>query len=96
MTSASPAPTGEIVDPTRYYTSDTEYTEGNASIANERTHTLALRYQRQVKQTFLSTAFTYTRTLDAIGRIHALADPQLETWANVGRSHRLRPLTGGE
>lgn len=79
-------PTGEIVDPTRYYTSDTEYTEGNASIANERTHTLALRYQRQVKQTFLSTAFTYTRTLDAIGRIHALADPQLETWTNVGRS----------
>ena len=60
-------PTGEIVDPTRYYTSDTEYTEGNASIANERTHTLALRYQRQFKQTFLSTAFTYTRTLDAIG-----------------------------
>lgn len=79
-------PTGRIIDPTRYYRSDTEYTEGNPDVDNELTHSLDLYYRTQLRASYLTAGLTYSYTQDVIGRVHALTDPNLQTWGNVGRS----------
>lgn len=79
-------PTGRIIDPTRYYRSETEYTEGNPEVSNELTHTLSLVYRTQLRASYLTAGLTYGYTQDVIGRVHSLSDPNLQTWGNVGRS----------
>lgn len=79
-------PTGRIVDPARYYSSDTEYTEGNPDVSNERAHVLSLSYHTQLGGSYLSSGLTYGYTQDVIGRVHDLSDPNLQTWGNIGRT----------
>lgn len=77
-------PSGQVLDPTRYYTSDTEYTQGNPDISNERTHRVSLRYQKQIKGFYLTAGLAYKYEDNVIGRVYTLSDPNLRTWANVG------------
>lgn len=87
-------PTGQLLDPERYYRSDTEYTEGNPNLSNEQMHSLVLRYQRQIKRTYLSMALSYEQTRDVLGRIHSALDPNLQVWDNIGKSQELAVSLG--
>lgn len=78
-------PSGAILDPTKYYKSDTHYTQGNPDISSERIYQLALRYQKQINRALVSSALSYVQTDDVIGLVNAVSDPNLQTWANVGK-----------
>lgn len=83
-----------MLDPTKYYNSDTDYVQGNPNIGNERTHILSLTCQQQIKGSYLSASVAYAYMADAIGPVYALSDPNLQTWDNIGNSSQVSLALG--